>query len=192
MILLIDNYDSFTYNVYQYLAELGARTRVLRNDAVDVAGVRRLRPEAIVISPGPGTPDESGVTLDILRELGGEVPIFGICLGLQAIGQAFGGRVIRARRPMHGKISRITHRGRGVFHGLPSPFAATRYHSLVVERRTLPTCLEITAETEDGLIMGLRHRKLRIEGVQFHPESVMTEGGHQLLRNFLDSVGGAR
>jgi anthranilate synthase component 2 len=190
MVLMIDNYDSFTYNLVQYLGELGEDVRVVRNDALDVAQIRRLRPTHIVVSPGPGTPDQAGVTLEVIRQLGGEIPLLGVCLGHQAIGQAFGGRVVRARRIMHGKTSPIQHHGRGVFSGLPSPFEATRYHSLVVEPSTLPACLEVTAwtETADGEIeeiMGLRHRALPIEGVQFHPESILTQFGHDLLRNFL-------
>lgn len=190
MLLLIDNYDSFTFNLAQYLGELGQDVKVLRNDAVEVAGIRALAPERIVISPGPGTPDQAGVTLELIRELAGAIPILGVCLGHQAIGQAFGGRVIRAGQIMHGKTSPIRHGGTGVFAGLPDPFAATRYHSLVVERASLPDCLEVTAWTEnpDGSfeeIMGLRHKTLPVEGVQFHPESIETHHGHDLLRNFL-------
>jgi anthranilate synthase component 2 len=190
MLLLIDNYDSFTFNLAQYLGELGQDVKVLRNDAVDVAGIGAMAPERIVISPGPGTPDQAGITLDLIRELAVAIPILGVCLGHQAIGQAFGGRVIRAREIMHGKASPIRHRGAGVFAGLADPFEATRYHSLVVERSSLPDCLEITAWTEhpDGAfdeIMGLRHKTLPVEGVQFHPESILTPGGHDLLRNFL-------
>ncbi len=190
MLLLIDNYDSFTFNLAQYLGELGQDVKVLRNDALDVAGIRALAPERIVISPGPGTPDDAGVTLELIRALAGAVPILGVCLGHQAIGQAFGGRVVRAREIMHGKTSPIRHRGEGVFAGLADPFVATRYHSLVVERASLPECLEITAWTErsDGSfdeIMGLRHKTLPVEGVQFHPESILTRSGHDLLRNFL-------
>lgn len=190
MLLMIDNYDSFTYNLVQYLGELGQEVKVVRNDAVDVAGIRALRPDHIMISPGPGTPDDAGVTLGLLRELAGEIPVFGVCLGHQAIGQAFGGKVIRAKQIMHGKISPVHHRGQGVFAGLPDPFEATRYHSLVVEQSSLPDCLDITAWTEnaDGSIdeiMGLRHKTLPIEGVQFHPESILTQHGHDLLRNFL-------
>ena len=197
MILVIDNYDSFTFNLVQYLGELGQEVKVVRNDALDVAGIRALKPAHIMISPGPGTPDDAGVSLDLLRELSGEIPIFGVCLGHQAIGQAFGGRVIRAKQIMHGKISPVRHRGEGVFAGLPDPFEATRYHSLVVKRETLPDCLEITAWTqlEDGSvdeIMGLRHKKLNVEGVQFHPESILTEQGHELFANFLKQTGGAR
>ena len=190
MLLMIDNYDSFTFNLVQYLGELGQEVKVVRNDALDVAGIRALAPARIMISPGPGTPDDAGVTLDVLRELAGEIPIFGVCLGHQAIGQAFGGRVVRAKQVMHGKTSPIRHRGKGVFAGLPDPFEATRYHSLVVEQASLPDCLEVTAWTEqaDGSIdeiMGLRHRDLPVEGVQFHPESILTRHGHDMLRNFL-------
>lgn len=190
MLLLIDNYDSFTFNLAQYLGELGQDVKVLRNDAVDVAGIRALAPERIVISPGPGTPDDAGVTLALVGALAGVVPILGVCLGHQAIGQAFGGKVIRAKRIMHGKTSPIRHRGEGVFAALPDPFEATRYHSLVVERASLPECLEVTAWTEnpDGSfdeIMGLRHKTLAVEGVQFHPESILTACGHDILRNFL-------
>ena len=190
MLLMIDNYDSFTYNLVQYFGELGEEVRVVRNDALDVAGIAALGPSRIVISPGPCTPNEAGVSLAVLGELAGQVPILGVCLGHQAIGQAFGGKVVRARTIMHGKTSPIRHRGQGVFAGLPDPFAATRYHSLVVERESLPDCLEITAWTEhaDGSIdeiMGLRHRELPVEGVQFHPESILTQHGHAMLRNFL-------
>jgi anthranilate synthase component 2 len=190
MLLLIDNYDSFTFNLAQYLGELGEDVKVLRNDAIDIAGIRALAPERIVISPGPGTPDDAGITLDVIRGLAGQIPILGVCLGHQALGQAFGGKVVRAGRIMHGKTSPIRHRGAGVFKGLPDPFAATRYHSLVVERASLPECLEVTAWTEnpDGSmeeIMGLRHKTLAVEGVQFHPESIETRHGHDLLANFL-------
>jgi len=190
MLLLIDNYDSFTFNLAQYLGELGQDVKVLRNDKADVAGIRALAPERIVISPGPGTPDQAGVTLELIRELAGAIPILGVCLGHQAIGQAFGGKVIRAKEIMHGKTSPIRHRGAGVFAGLADPFEATRYHSLVVERASLPECLDITAWTEhsDGAfdeIMGLRHKALAVEGVQFHPESILTRSGHDLLRNFI-------
>ena len=190
MLLMIDNYDSFTFNLVQYLGELGEDVRVARNDALSVADIRKLEPERIVISPGPGTPDEAGVTLALIEKLGGEIPILGVCLGHQSIGQAFGGRVIRAPQIMHGKTSPIHHNGKGVFAGLNNPFTATRYHSLVVEKSSLPTCLEVTAWTQnaDGSIdeiMGLRHKTLPIEGVQFHPESILTEHGRDLLRNFL-------
>ncbi|MGH8184902.1 MAG: anthranilate synthase component II [Rhodanobacteraceae bacterium] len=190
MLLLIDNYDSFTFNLAQYFGELGQGVKVIRNDALDVAGIRALAPERIAISPGPGTPDDAGVSLQLIRELAGVIPILGVCLGHQAIGQAFGGKVIRAKEIMHGKTSPVRHRGTDVFAGLPDPFEATRYHSLVVERASLPSCLEITAWTEhvDGSfdeIMGLRHKALAVEGVQFHPESILTRNGHDLLRNFL-------
>jgi anthranilate synthase component 2 len=190
MILMIDNYDSFTWNLVQYFGELGENVRVIRNDEMTLAAVRELKPAAIVISPGPGTPDETGVSLEIIEQLGRRVPILGVCLGHQAIGQVFGGKVVRARAIMHGKTSMIHHAGSGVFRGLPNPFSATRYHSLVVEKSSLPDCLEITAWTEnaDGSIdeiMGLRHKLLPVEGVQFHPESILTQHGHDLLRNFL-------
>ena len=190
MLLMIDNYDSFTYNLVQYLQELGEEVKVIRNDELDVAAIAALRPERIVISPGPCTPNEAGVSLAVLEQLGSRIPIFGVCLGHQSLGQAFGGRVVRAGRIMHGKTSLIHHRGQGVFAGLPSPFEATRYHSLVVEKASLPDCLEVTAWTEnpDGSIeeiMGLRHRSLPVEGVQFHPESILTQHGHALLKNFL-------
>ncbi len=190
MLLMIDNYDSFTWNLVQYFGELGEDVRVIRNDEMPLAAVRGLHPAAIVISPGPGTPDDAGVSLDVLRELAGKTPILGVCLGHQAIGQVFGGKVVRAAEIMHGKTSLIHHDGRGVFRGLPNPFTATRYHSLVVEKTSLPDCLEVSAWTERGdgsidEIMGLRHRTLAVEGVQFHPESILTEHGHALLRNFL-------
>ena len=192
-LLMVDNYDSFTYNLVQYFGELGQAVEVVRNDALDVAGIAALAPERIVISPGPCTPDQAGVSLAVLTELSDRVPILGVCLGHQSLGQAFGGRVVRARTIMHGKTSPIHHRGQGVFAGLPSPFLATRYHSLVVEQASLPDCLEITAWTEDGdgnldEIMGLRHRTLPVEGVQFHPESILTEHGHAMLRNFLHAA----
>ena len=185
MILVIDNYDSFTYNLVQYLGELGEEVTVRRNDEIDLAGIEALQPDHILISPGPCTPNEAGITLDLIERFKGVIPIFGVCLGHQAIGQAFGGKVIRAERLMHGKTSPIYHRGESVFAGLPSPFTATRYHSLIVARESLPDCLEITAETEEGEIMGLRHKEYAVEGVQFHPESIITEHGHQMLRNFL-------
>jgi anthranilate synthase component 2 len=187
MILVIDNYDSFTYNLVQYLGELGAKLEVVRNDALDADGVARLAPERIVISPGPGNPDQAGVSLEVIRRLGPTTPILGVCLGHQAIGQAFGATVARARTQMHGKTSEIRHDGRGVFSGLPSPFVATRYHSLVVLADTVPEELEVTARAEDGEIMGLRHRGHPIEGVQFHPESILTVEGKRLLGNFLRS-----
>jgi anthranilate synthase component 2 len=185
MLLMIDNYDSFTYNLVQYLGELGADVKVVRNDEVTVDEVQAMRPDRIVLSPGPCTPNEAGISLGVIERLGGRVPILGVCLGHQAIGQAYGGRVVHAKALMHGKTSPVRHTGRGVFGGLPSPFTATRYHSLAVERESLPDALEITAWTDDGEIMGLVHRALRVEGVQFHPESVLTEHGHALLRNFL-------
>lgn len=185
MILLIDNYDSFTYNLYQYLCELGAEVVVRRNDKIMLDEIAELAPERIVISPGPCTPHEAGVSIDLIRRFAGEIPILGVCLGHQAIGAAFGGRVVRAPVVMHGKLSRVRHDGRSLFDGLPQDFTATRYHSLIVERETLPECLEISAETADGIIMGLRHRDLAVEGVQFHPEAILTEHGHELLRNFL-------
>ncbi len=190
MLLMIDNYDSFTFNLVQYFGELGEEVRVVRNDEMTLAALRALAPSAIVISPGPGTPDDAGMSLDVLRELAGEVPIFGVCLGHQAIGQAFGGKVVRAKEIMHGKTSMIHHDGQGVFRGLPDPFEATRYHSLVVEQASLPACLEVSAWTQhaDGSIdeiMGLRHRSLAIEGVQFHPESILTQHGHAMLGNFI-------
>jgi anthranilate synthase/aminodeoxychorismate synthase-like glutamine amidotransferase len=185
MLLMIDNYDSFTFNLVQYFGELGAEVQVFRNDQVSVERIEALAPAGIVLSPGPCTPDEAGVTLDTIQRLAGRVPILGVCLGHQAIGQAFGGKVVRAKQVMHGKVSRIQHDGRGVFTDIQDNFIATRYHSLVVERGTLPACLEVSAQSEDGEIMGLRHRSLDVEGVQFHPEALLTEHGHQLLKNFL-------
>ena len=184
-VLMIDNYDSFTYNLVQYLGELGATLQVVRNDALDVEAVARLAPERIVISPGPGNPDQAGVSLAVIRRLGVTTPILGVCLGHQAIGQAFGATVARARTQMHGKTSDIRHDGRGVFAGLSNPFVATRYHSLVVLPDTVPPDLEVTAQAEDGEVMGLRHRRYPIEGVQFHPESILTVEGKRLLANFL-------
>jgi anthranilate synthase component II len=186
MILLLDNYDSFTYNLYQYLCELGADVLVKRNDELTTGAIAALAPERIVISPGPGTPNEAGISIAMIRELGAQVPILGVCLGHQAIGAAYGGTVVRAPRPMHGKLSAIHHNGGGVFAGLPSPFPATRYHSLILRRDDLPDCLEVTAWTEDGIIMGLRHKEHPLQGVQFHPESIMTETGKALLENFLN------
>jgi len=186
MTILIDNYDSFTYNLYQYLCELGEEVQVFRNDRITVAEMEALAPERIVISPGPCTPDEAGISMPAVQAFAGRVPILGVCLGHQAIGQAFGGKVVRCHRLMHGKTSPIRHDGRTIFEGLPNPFDAVRYHSLVVERESLPTCLEISAWADDeGEIMGLRHRELVVEGVQFHPESVLTAPGKQLLANFL-------
>jgi anthranilate synthase component 2 len=193
MLLMIDNYDSFTYNLVQYLGELGAEVHTVRNDAISPGGIRDLDPDGIVISPGPCTPDQAGVSLDLVQALAGDYPVLGVCLGHQCIGQAFGGKVVRAGKVMHGKTSMIHHRNQGVFKALPQPFEATRYHSLVVQAESLPDCLEVTAwtETPDGEveeIMGLRHRELPIEGVQFHPESILTRCGHDLLRNFLAST----
>ncbi len=196
MLLVIDNYDSFTYNLVQYLGELGAKVEVRRNDQTTVAEIERMAPEQIVISPGPKTPNEAGICLEVIQKLSGRYPILGVCLGHQAIGQAFGGKVIRAPELMHGKTSRITHDGKSIFTGLPNPFTATRYHSLIVERQSLPDCLEISATCprkngatgtaeSDELIMGVRHRELKVEGVQFHPESVLTDAGMRLLGNFL-------
>jgi anthranilate synthase component 2 len=190
MLLMIDNYDSFTYNLVQYLSELGAEVVVRRNDEVSVADIRGLRPQGIVISPGPCDPDKAGISLQVVRDLGGVFPILGVCLGHQCIGQAFGGRIVRAKHLMHGKTSRIVHDGKGVFAGLDQGFVATRYHSLVVERESLPDCLDVTAATDDPdrEIMGLRHRSLPVEGVQFHPESILTTSGKKLLTNFLASL----
>ena len=185
MILMIDNYDSFTYNLVQYFGELGADMRVVLNDEMDLAGIESLKPEKIVISPGPCSPNEAGVSLQVINAFAGRVPILGVCLGHQAIGQAFGGKVVHAKELMHGKTSPVTHTSAGVFKGLPTPFTATRYHSLAVERSSLPADLEVTAWTEDGEIMGVKHRRFDVEGVQFHPESVLTEHGHQMLENFL-------
>ena len=186
MLLMIDNYDSFTYNLVQYFGELGADVKVVRNDEIDLAEVAALKPERIVISPGPCTPNEAGISVPLIREFAGKVPLLGVCLGHQSIGQAYGGHIVRAKTLMHGKTSLVHHTDAGVFRGLPDPFTATRYHSLVIERATLPDCLEITAWTDDGEIMGVRHKTLAVEGVQFHPESILTEHGHDLLRNFLE------
>ena len=193
MLLMIDNYDSFTYNLVQYFGELGQEVKVVRNDAMSVAEIAALKPANIVISPGPCTPNEAGVSLEVLEKLSGSIPILGVCLGHQSLGQAFGGKVIRAKTIMHGKTSLMHHKSQGVFAGLPSPFEATRYHSLVVEKESLPDCLEITAwtENEDGSfdeIMGLRHKKLPVQGVQFHPESILTQHGHAMLKNFLEQT----
>jgi len=191
MLLMIDNYDSFTYNLVQYLGELGADVRVVRNDEIDLAGVAALRPDQIVISPGPCTPAQAGISVPVIQEFAGRVPILGVCLGHQSIGQAFGGRIVHARSVMHGKTSAIYHADTGVFAGLDNPFEATRYHSLVIEWETLPECLEVTAWThtpEGGMdeIMGVRHKDLAVQGVQFHPESILTRQGHELLRNFIE------
>ncbi len=185
MLLMIDNYDSFTYNLVQYFGELGEDVHVVRNDEIDLAGIAALAPDHIVVSPGPCTPNEAGVSVPLIKEFAGKVPILGVCLGHQSIGQAFGGKIVRAKELMHGKTSMVHHTDVGVFHGLPNPFRATRYHSLVIERDTLPDCLEITAWTDDGEIMGVRHKTLAVEGVQFHPESILTEHGHAMLANFL-------
>jgi para-aminobenzoate synthetase component 2 len=185
MILMIDNYDSFTYNLVQYLGELGAEIEVRRNDQTNLEEIERMSPESIVISPGPKTPTEAGICLELIKRFAGAKPILGVCLGHQAIGQAFGGKVVRAPELMHGKTSDIHHDGKTIFAGLPNPFPATRYHSLIVERASLPACLEVSATSPDGLVMGLRHKEMRVEGVQFHPESVLTAVGKQLLANFL-------
>jgi para-aminobenzoate synthetase component II len=189
-VLMIDNYDSFTYNIVQYLGELGADVTVKRNDATDVAGIRALHPAAVVISPGPCTPTEAGISLTLVREMAGEVPILGVCLGLQCIGEAFGGNVVRADRLMHGKTSPIIHDGKTIFAGIPSPFDAMRYHSLLVDAATIPPELEVSARTAENEIMGLRHRQHDVEGVQFHPESILTFEGKHLLQNFLDRIDG--
>jgi anthranilate synthase component II len=188
MIILIDNYDSFTWNLYHFLGDLGAETVVHRNDKISVGQVISARPEAIVISPGPGTPSQAGIIVDLVKEAAGNIPLFGVCLGLQAMGEAFGGDVVRAPSQMHGKVSAVQHSSKGVFANLPQNFSATRYHSLVVDRSSLPAELEVTAET-DGLIMGLQHRTLNVHGVQFHPESIASEHGHAILKNFLDLAG---
>jgi len=185
MLLVIDNYDSFTYNLVHFLGELGAKLVVRRNDKISVDEVLAMDPDGIVISPGPCTPNEAGVSLELIERLGQRIPILGVCLGHQSIGQAFGGRIVHAKQLMHGKVSDINHKNTGVFRELPNPLTATRYHSLVIERESLPDCLEVTAWTDDGEIMGVRHKQLQVEGVQFHPESILTERGHDLLANFL-------
>lgn len=185
MLLMIDNYDSFTYNLVQYFAELGAEVAVYRNDEITLEQIAALKPRHIVVSPGPCTPNEAGISVAAIKHFAGKIPVLGVCLGHQSIGQAFGGKIIHARQLMHGKTSPIFHNNSSVFRGLPSPFTATRYHSLVIERESLPECLEITAWTEDGEIMGVRHKTLAVEGVQFHPESILTEHGHDMLKNFL-------
>ncbi len=187
MLLMIDNYDSFTFNLVQYLGELGEEVLVKRNDEITLADIKKLAPQKIVISPGPCTPNEAGISVATIIEFAGKIPILGVCLGHQSIGQAFGGRIVHAQTLMHGKTSQVSHHGVGVFAGLPSPYRATRYHSLVIERASCPDCLDVTAFTDDGEIMGVKHKTLAIEGVQFHPESIMTEHGHQLLKNFLIS-----
>ena len=185
MLLMIDNYDSFTYNLVQYFGELGQVVQVYRNNEIDLDRINALKPDHIVISPGPCTPNEAGVSVPVIKQFAGKIPILGVCLGHQSIGQAFGGKIVHAKQLMHGKTSEIHHKDVGVFAGLPSPFTATRYHSLVIERESLPECLEITAWTDDGEIMGVRHKTLAVEGVQFHPESILTEHGHAMLENFL-------
>jgi anthranilate synthase/aminodeoxychorismate synthase-like glutamine amidotransferase len=189
VIVVIDNYDSFTYNLVQYLQELGQTVAVFRNDDIAPEDVQALAPSHVILSPGPGTPDDAGITLAVIERLAAHVPILGVCLGHQAIGQAFGGKVVRAGRVMHGKVSRIRHDAKGVFAGLPDGFVATRYHSLAVERSSLPPCLAVTAQAEDGEIMGLRHRELPLTGVQFHPEALLTEHGHKMLQNFIEGEG---
>jgi anthranilate synthase component 2 len=189
MFLLIDNYDSFTYNLFHYLGELGAEVEVKRNDALGVDDALALDPQGLVLSPGPCDPDRAGICLELVEAAAGKLPILGVCLGHQAVGQAFGGKIGRAPKPMHGKLSRVRHDGKGIFEGLPEAFSATRYHSLVIERDSMPDCLEVTAETDDGIVMGLRHRELPIHGLQFHPESIAAEHGHAMLRNFLALAG---
>ena len=186
MLLMIDNYDSFTFNLVQYFGELGEDVRTFRNDEITIAEIEAMKPDRICLSPGPCTPQEAGICIDVLKHFAGKIPMLGVCLGHQAIGAAFGGKVIRAKTIMHGKTSEVTHTGAGVFRGLPSPFTVIRYHSLAIERESLPDCLEITAWTEDGEIMGVRHKQYAIEGVQFHPESILSEHGHALLKNFLE------
>ena len=185
MLLMIDNYDSFTYNLVQYFGELGEDVKVVRNDEVTVEQIAAMNPQRIVVSPGPCTPNEAGVSVPVIRHFAGKIPLLGVCLGHQSIGQAFGGRIVHAKQLMHGKVSRISHQNTGVFRALPNLLTATRYHSLVIERESLPACLEVTAWTDDGEIMGVRHKELAVEGVQFHPESILTERGHDLLANFL-------
>jgi para-aminobenzoate synthetase component II len=187
MIIIIDNYDSFTYNLVQHLGALGAETRVYRNDKISLEEIRQMRPEKIIISPGPCTPNEAGISNLAIKELGKEIPILGVCLGHQCIGQVYGGKVMRAGRPVHGKTSEIQHDGKTIYKSIPNPFTATRYHSLIIERETLPECLEISAENEEGLIMGVRHKRYPVEGVQFHPESILTKEGKNILKNFLNA-----
>ena len=190
MLLLIDNYDSFTYNLVHYLGELGAEVTIYRNDAISADESLALKPQGIVLSPGPCDPDQAGICLELIEKNGGTIPLMGVCLGHQAIGQVFGGKVVRAKTLMHGKTSDIHHEGHGLFEGLPTPFTATRYHSLTVERNSLPECLEVTAQTDDGVVMGLSHREYPVHGVQFHPESIASDQGHELLKNFLAIVNG--
>jgi anthranilate synthase component 2 len=186
MLLMIDNYDSFTYNLVQYLAEIGQEVEVVRNDKISIEEIKKLNPQYIVISPGPCTPNEAGISLSLIEAFKGEIPILGVCLGHQSIGQAFGGKIIHAQTIMHGKTSKISHNNKGVFRGIKDPFIATRYHSLVIDRESLPDCFDVTAWTDDNEIMGIKHKELAIEGVQFHPESILSEHGHDLLKNFLD------
>jgi len=186
MLLMIDNYDSFTYNLVQYLAEIGQEVKVVRNDKISIEEINKLNPQYIVISPGPCTPNEAGISLELIEAFKGKIPILGVCLGHQSIGQAFGGKIVHAQTIMHGKTSKISHNNKGVFRGIKNPFIATRYHSLVIEKQTLPNCFDITAWTDDNEIMGIKHKELAIEGVQFHPESILSEYGHDLLKNFLD------
>ena len=186
MLLMIDNYDSFTYNLVQYLAEIGQEVEVVRNDKISIEEINKLNPQYIVISPGPCTPNEAGISLELIEAFKGKIPILGVCLGHQSIGQAFGGKIIHAQTIMHGKTSKISHNNKGVFRGIKNPFIATRYHSLVIEKQSLPNCFDITAWTDDNEIMGIKHKELAIEGVQFHPESILSEHGHDLLKNFLD------
>ena len=186
MLLMIDNYDSFTYNLVQYLAEIGQEVEVVRNDKISIEGINKLNPRYIVISPGPCTPNEAGISLELIEAFKGKIPILGVCLGHQSIGQAFGGKIVHAQTIMHGKTSKISHNNKGVFRGIKNPFIATRYHSLVIEKQTLPNCFDITAWTDDNEIMGIKHKELAVEGVQFHPESILSEHGHDLLKNFLD------
>ena len=186
MLLMIDNYDSFTYNLVQYLAEIGQEVKVVRNDKISIEEINKLNPQYIVISPGPCTPNEAGISLELIEAFKGKIPILGVCLGHQSIGQAFGGKIVHAQTIMHGKTSKISHNNKGVFSGIKNPFIATRYHSLVIEKQTLPNCFDITAWTDDNEIMGIKHKELAIEGVQFHPESILSEHGHDLLKNFLD------
>jgi anthranilate synthase component 2 len=186
MLLMIDNYDSFTYNIVQYFGELGEEVRTVRNDEITIEAIAKMKPDRICISPGPKAPRDAGVSVDVIKEFGGKLPILGVCLGHQAIGEAFGGKIVRAKQVMHGKTSMIAHTGEGVFKGLPSPFTVIRYHSLAIERASLPACLEVTAWTDDGEIMGVRHKEFDIQGVQFHPESILSEHGHALFRNFLE------
>ena len=186
MLLMIDNYDSFTYNLVQYLAEIGQEVEVVRNDKISIEEINKLNPQYIVISPGPCTPNEAGISLELIEAFKGKIPILGVCLGHQSIGQAFGGKIVHAQTIMHGKTSKISHNNKGVFRSIKNPFIATRYHSLVIEKQTLPNCFDITAWTDDNEIMGIKHKELAIEGVQFHPESILSEHGHDLLKNFLD------